>query len=210
MKTIAISSQKGGVGKSTITIHLAVVAEMDGISTLIADLDPHSQTSKEWALERELETPVVVSADIKDVSELIKQAKKEGFGLVLLDCPPYINDAVLETTKVADFTLIPCPPRFPDLRTLPRVVESVSGNYSVVLSQCPPPRFFGMDSGKAKEARELLVENHINVSPKSVSRRESFADSLISGEAVNEFDPESKAANEIIHLFKWLKSEVLI
>jgi len=207
MHTIAIASQKGGVGKSTLAIHLAVAAQTQGFDTLIADLDEHSQTATEWATERGEETPAVVQVDIEDISALKEQAKSEGFDLLIFDCPPYVNEVVAEVTKLADFTLIPSQPEFPPVRTLARVIDKVAEPYAVVLNACPPKRN-GIETGKTKEVRGLLLSNEIPASPVSICRRTDMTDALNSGHSVFEYEPEGKAANEINELFKWLMGEI--
>lgn len=204
MKTIAISSQKGGSGKSTVTIHLAVAAANSGMDVLVADLDPHSQTAAEWASERELDTPLVVKANTQDIVQLTAQAKEEGFDLLIFDCPPYVDDVVKVATEVADYTLIPAQPRFADIRTLPRVIDNVAPPFAVVLNACQVG-LNGQESSKTREARMLLEEAGIFVAPLHITRREAFADALNGGTAVYEFEPGGKAAKEIDRLWSWLQ-----
>lgn len=207
MKVLAVASQKGGSGKSTIAIHIAVMAQMQGIEVLIADLDPHSQTAAEWAGERDTGSPLVITAHEEDLEALQKQASSEGFGLLVLDCPPYVDSIVKTATKIADFTLIPAQPRFADIRTLPRVVESVHPPFSVILNACQPGHN-GMETTKTREARQLLTDSGIPVAKPTLTRRESLADSLNGGEAVIEFEPNGKAAAEIEQMWNWIKGEL--
>ena len=207
MQVIAIASQKGGSGKSTLSIHLATLAERQGLETLLADLDPHSQTAAEWASEREQETPLVVKATTDDLDALLLQAKEEGFGMVILDLPPYVNMVAELATKRADITLVPCRPAFGDLRTLPRVLERIHPPFAVVLNACPPGRP-PYEASKTTEARHLLRDNEITAAPVSITQRTAFADALNGGEAVVEYDPESKAAFEMNKLFKWVINEI--
>jgi len=207
MKTLAIATQKGGSGKSTVAIHLAVAAEIEGSEVLIADLDPHSQTAAEWASERSSERPVVIKLSTKDIETLKQQAIDEGFDLLILDCPPYIDDVITQATKFSDFTLIPAQPRFADLRTLPRVIEKVHPPFAVVLNSCTPG-FSGQESSKTSEARRLLIQSGIPVSQVSLIRREAFTDALNGGKAVVEFESYGKAANEVNKLWSWLQEEL--
>jgi chromosome partitioning protein len=207
MKIIAIASQKGGVGKSTLAIHLAAAAQSQGLDTLIVDLDKHSQTASEWAVERDLGAPSVVQADIDDISSLKDQAQKEGFDLVIFDCPPYVDDVVTQVTKFSDFTLIPTQPEFPAVRTLARVIDRVSEPYSVILNGCQPKRN-GLETTKTLEVRNLLVSNSIPVSPISICRRIDMSDALITGRSVFEYEPDGNSAQEINNLLKWLLGEL--
>ena len=75
MKTIAFISHKGGVGKSTLAIHLAAQAHLRGLETLLVDLDSISSTASEWTSIRQEEQPLVVTAELPDIPELYQQAK---------------------------------------------------------------------------------------------------------------------------------------
>lgn len=207
MYIIAIASQKGGSGKSTVSIHLAALAQQEGMETLLADMDPHSQTAAEWGSERQTETPVVVKVDRSQLDELLTQAQEEDFKLVILDLPPYVDKVVKEATRRADLTLVPCRPSFGDLRTLPRVLEQIHPPYAVVLNSCPPGKS-GFEASKTTEARKLLNANTIKSCPISITQRVAFADALNGGEAVVEYDPESKASREIVDLMKWVNTEI--
>jgi chromosome partitioning protein len=59
MYTVAMLSQKGGTGKTTLSLHLAVAAEKAGQSAVVIDLDPQA-SSAEWKDSRKGDTPVVV------------------------------------------------------------------------------------------------------------------------------------------------------
>jgi len=201
LQVISFVAQKGGTGKSTVCIHLAVYAESMGLDVLVADLDPHSCTTAEWASERESQSPFVITADKDDLNQLKKQAEEEKFDLLLLDCPPYINDIVRIATKISDYTLIPSSPRFADLRTLPRTIISVEPPFAVLLNLCPHGNSIGIGSAKVFEARKLLKNNDIPTFKVSIVRREAFADALNGGQGINEYAPKSKAEKEIKDLF---------
>ena len=61
MKTLAIISQKGGTGKSTVAVHLSVAASHAGHTTALIDLDPQANVAK-WGDMRNNDTPIVISA----------------------------------------------------------------------------------------------------------------------------------------------------
>ena len=206
MRVIAIASQKGGSGKSTISIHLGTLADKQGIKTLIADMDEHSQTTSEWGKAREQSTPLVANVPLDKLSVMLEQAKEQGFQMVILDLPPYVNEFVQEVTKRADLTIVPTRPFFPDMRTLPRVLKQIHPPYAVLLNACPVGKN-GLDSGKTSEARKLLNQNNVPVCEVSITQRVAFADALNGGESVNEFEPKSKASIEVERLLKWVNAE---
>jgi len=206
MRVIAIASQKGGSGKSTLTIHIAALAEKQGTKTLIADMDEHSQTSTEWGKAREATTPLVAKVPLDKLAAMLTQAKEKGFKLVILDLPPYVNEFVQEVTKRADLTLVPTRPFFPDMRTLPRIIKQIHPPYAVVLNACPPGKN-NMEGTKTMNARKILTHNKVPTCPVSISQRVAFTDALNGGEAVTEFEPISKASMEIEKLLSWINKE---
>jgi chromosome partitioning protein len=75
MRTLVLASQKGGVGKTTIAGHLAVMAESAGAGPVaLIDTDPQGSLSSWWN-ERKAETPVFASVDIVQLADHLQQLK---------------------------------------------------------------------------------------------------------------------------------------
>jgi len=74
MKTVAIISQKGGSGKTTIAVHLAVCAELHGQPTLILDLDPQASACS-WLARRGEDTPEVIAAEPNGIEVVINMTE---------------------------------------------------------------------------------------------------------------------------------------
>ena len=201
MKTISFLSHKGGTGKSTLAIHLAVVAQAEGQEVLLVDLDHHSASVAEWASARTDEKPFVVTAQLSDVAALHQQAIDEGFDLLILDCPPYINPETLQASKIADITLLPVAPRFTEISGLPRDLGLVSQPYFVVLNSCNPD-----DDSGAEEVREMLNEIDIPVSPVHLARLDAFTTALDYGQGVTEFEAGGEATGQIQAFLGWLNA----
>ncbi|MCK5665934.1 MAG: ParA family protein [Thiotrichaceae bacterium] len=194
MKILAFISHKGGTGKSTLSIHLSVAAEQQGLETLLVDLDTISSTASEWASVREQEKPLTITAQLADVQALCEQAENEGFDLLILDFPPYFSDDVVDALVEADQVVIPVSPRFPELQSLSKYIDSIKHNYSLLLNTC---------SGENTEnISKMLRENDLPVSTIKISRLEDFAEALSHGKGVSEFEPNGKAAGEIQQLLE--------
>ena len=152
MKTIAIISQKGGAGKTTVAIHLAVAAEKRGMNTAIFDLDPQASAAS-WSDKRNSPSPAVVSAQAARLPSLLEQAAAQSADLVIIDSAPNADAASLAAARAADLILIPCRPSAFDLNAIGTTLNlaAVAGKLAFVLLNAVPPQ------GKVgEEARNAL------------------------------------------------------
>src|SRR5579883_2496149 len=117
MKTIAIISQKGGAGKTTVAVHLAVAAQQRGLNTALFDLDPQASAAT-WSDKRTQLGPTVVSAQAARLASLLQQAAAQSADLVIIDSAPNADAASLAAARAADLILIPCRPAAFDLNAI--------------------------------------------------------------------------------------------
>src|SRR3954452_12238117 len=117
MKTLVLASAKGGVGKSTLSAHLAIAAEAAGVgSVVLLDTDPQASLSKWWN-KRRADTPGF--AGIKgSLSATLAQLDKAGIALAIIDTPPSLSASIDATVRVADLVLIPVTPSPIDLEAI--------------------------------------------------------------------------------------------
>src|SRR3712207_4168765 len=87
MKVVAVVSQKGGAGKTTLAVHLATCAYLNGHRVALVDLDPQA-TARRWGEKREAEGPEVVSDHPSRLKPLLEAAKGNGADLVVVDTAP--------------------------------------------------------------------------------------------------------------------------
>src|ERR1700749_3233366 len=113
MKTIVIANQKGGSGKSTSTVHLAVAGEQAGDGpVVISDTDPQGSTG-DWFNQRKragIETPRYAPLSLSDLANNLAALKKAGASYLLIDTAPSIGTVNEELFAVADTILIPLNP----------------------------------------------------------------------------------------------------
>jgi chromosome partitioning protein len=200
MKTIAIISQKGGAGKTTVAIHLAVAAERRGMKTAVFDLDPQASAAS-WADKRNSPSPAVVPAQAARLPGLLKQAEAQSADLVIIDSAPNADAASLAAARAADLILVPCRPAAFDLNAIGTTLNlaSVAGKPAFVLLNAVPPL------GKVgEEARVALKNGGVNVAAPVLHQLVAFAHSVNDGRTAQELDARGKAAAEIEALLAWV------
>jgi chromosome partitioning protein len=204
MKTIAIISQKGGAGKTTIGIHLAVAAEQRGMNTALFDLDPQASASS-WSDKRNKPSPAVVSAQAARLPSLLEQAAAQAADLVIIDSAPNADAASLAAARAADLILIPCRPAAFDLNAIGTTLNlaTVAGKRAYVLLNAVPPL------GKVgDEARRALHDGGVDVAAPVLHHLVAFSHAVNDGRTAQELDPASKAAKEVDVLFAWVRKQV--
>jgi chromosome partitioning protein len=199
MKTIAIISQKGGAGKTTLAVHLATAAALSGLTTAIIDLDPQG-TAASWGDRRSRGEPEVISGQAARLPTLIEAAQANGADCIILDTAPNADQTALRAAGVADLVLIPCRAAMFDLEAIKTTLTlaQIAHKPAYVVLNAVPPR-----SGIGREAAEGLARQGAQVAPVMLSQRVAFAHGVIDGRTAQEFEPGGKAAEEIAELYRW-------
>jgi len=201
MKTIAVMSQKGGAGKTTLAVHLAVAAHARGLRVAVLDTDPQ-ESATVWAKAREADEPTVAPIHATKLAAALEKARSSGFDVVIVDTAPNAGTDAVDVASLATKIVIPVRPSVFDLSAAKRTIEIVRKagvNSLLVLSACPH---------RAPEnamAREALGLSGLPVAETAIGDRRPFARAIQTGRAVIEFEPDGKAAEEINALL----SEVL-
>jgi len=201
MKTLAIIAQKGGSGKTTIAVHMAVCAMRQKLHTALIDLDPQG-SAYDWFLSRPDNNKLnAVQANVGQLAALLKQAKLGGADFVIVDTAPHSDSAAAITAQLADFILIPCRPARFDLKAISSTMEIVKlakKPAAAVINAAPRGKL-------SEEAKEALKQQGINVVDTVLQQRAAYSHAVIDGQSVHEYEPEGKAAEEIDELFICLK-----
>ncbi len=193
MKTVAVMSQKGGAGKTTLSVHLAVAANRAGHKVAVLDTDPQ-QSACVWAKARESEDPIVSPVSAMKLGPELDRARSEDFDLVIIDTAPNAGPDAVDVAKLVDLVLIPVRPSVFDLSAAKRTIEIVraaSVDSLLVLSACPHR------APEIPMAREALGMTGLPVADVAIGDRRPFARAIQTGRAVIEFEPDGKAAEEI-------------
>ncbi len=201
MDVVAILAQKGGTGKTTLTVSLAVAATRAGRTTAVVDLDPQASASG-WGDRRRADSPVVISAQPARLPHILQAAGAQGAELVLIDTPPRSEQAGLAAARAGQQVLIPCRPAVYDLETVATTLELVrfsgGGPATVVLNGVPA-------RGRRKDQATGILEGMgVAVCPACFGQRVAFDHAGGSGLSAQEYEPGGRAAREIEQVYRFL------
>jgi chromosome partitioning protein len=203
MRVVAILGQKGGSGKTTCAIHLAIAAARHKRTVVLLDLDPQGSAAS-WGRRRETGTlPVTIqAARIQEIPTLLSEAKAARVDLVLVDCPGRADTIATAMMERADVVLVPCRPSILDMEASQRTAEQAKtarAKHAWIVLNAVPTR------GTRHIEAQAAMESMMSVCPALLHARVAFADALNSGLSVEEFDPKGLAAREVRTLWRWLE-----
>jgi chromosome partitioning protein len=200
MRVLAVASQKGGSGKTTLSGHLAVQAQLAGHGPVVLiDIDPQGSLA-DWWNEREAEFPAFAHTTVARLSSDLEVLRQQGFKLAMIDTPPAITMAIQSVIQVAELIVVPTRPSPHDLRAVGATVD--------LCDRAGKPLLFVVNGAtpKARITTEAAValSQHGTVAPVTVHHRTDFAASMIDGRTVMETDPNGKSAAEIAGLWAYV------
>lgn len=205
-KVIAIVSQKGGSGKTTLALHVATSATQAKRPACIIDTDPQA-TAAAWGDWRGDFLPSVITSPPARLSRTIEQAgKRDAIEVVVIDTPPHAEAAMREAIKAADLVLIPSRPRAFDLHALEGVAEMLGLAHApafVVLNAVA-----GGATRQIEDATRAVKALGLEVCPVTFGERADFHKSSARGEVASEIDAEGKAAKEAKKLWQWISRQL--
>jgi chromosome partitioning protein len=204
VKTIAVLAQKGGAGKTTLAIHLAVAAERDEKTAAVIDLDPQGSAAT-WSDVRAGDTPAVVSAQPNRLSIVLQEAERCGAEFAIIDTSPNSESASLAAARAADLVLIPCRPHLFDLQAISTTIELAriaNKPFAIVLNAVPAQGRLG------QETAAVLQKLDVTTAPIQLGHRAAYYHSLTRGQVASEYDPLGKAAEEVFALYRWVTAQL--
>lgn len=199
-KIIAVVNQKGGSGKTTISMQLAGALARRGNRVLVVDADPQG-TAQRWAASADDEHPfpasvIGLSAANTKVHREVKKFIND-YDCIIIDCPPAADSPVPQSALlIADLALVPIIPSPLDMWAavgIRQVIINVSElNESLqsrlVMNQCQP------HTTLAQESLEVLPEFGIEPTKTYVRHRQVYRQSAVFGQTVHNFGSKATAA----------------
>lgn len=204
MRIIAVTSQKGGSGKTTITGHLAVeAARTSGEPVALIDTDPQGSLS-DWWNERKNEEPAFAQATLATLDTDLNALRDEGIRTVFIDTPPAITGAIQAVVQKSDLIIIPTRPSPHDLRAAGKTVDLVE--------RAGKPLVFVVNGATARARltgqAAIALSQHGTVAPTILHNRQDFAASMIDGRTVMEASAGGKSAEEVTALWSYINDRI--
>jgi chromosome partitioning protein len=197
MFVLALVCQKGGAGKTTMAVHLAVEGHLRGLRTLLIDVDPQASAAKIMD-RRGNEPPEVATEAAGRLERAVKIAAADKYDLVVIDTAPQADRAAAQAAQIADMVITPVQPSIVDLDAVDSTVDVCKlANVPVlfVLNRVPTQ---GIEVAGTEAA---IGKRGMHVASVRWGERKAFKYPLMRGLVAQEVEPDSKAAQEVRALF---------
>lgn len=198
---ISVLNQKGGVGKTTLSVHLASTYALAGHKVLLVDADVQ-RSAMDWAASREKD-PIfsVVGISTNTIHKEIPLLK-ENYDFIVIDGPPRVYDVAKSAIASSDFILIPVQPSPYDVWSakevvdLYREVKEPLSRYKKIFAAFAINRMI-QNTAIGRDVTDALSQYDIPVLDTKICQRVAYAETAARGTSVVEEDPESIASKEI-------------
>ncbi len=200
-KVIAILNQKGGVGKTTLAVHLATAFARKKRTVLLIDADPQG-SALDWAAARHGQPlfPVVGLPKNSIHKELPTLAAN--FDLVIIDGPPRVYDVAKSAVGASDLVIVPVQPSPYDVWAAKEIIDLF--NEAMVFTPNLKKAFVInrkiVNTAIGRDVADALSEYPIPVLKTAICQRVAFAESATQGRTVYDLDPEMLASQEMDQL----------
>jgi chromosome partitioning protein len=198
MYIVAVIAEKGGVGKTTTALDLAVTATLQGRTAAILDIDPQATASK-WTDRRKESVPWVVPTHAARLDAAIAQAEAQKIDLLFIDTAPHSASDSVQAARKADLVVLPVEPHTFSLESIPKLADLLK------LANNPPAFFVvtkaPVQGSDAQHAMDYIKAQGFAVYPGVMHLRAAHRHAGNLGQTAAEYEPQGKAADESKQLY---------
>jgi chromosome partitioning protein len=195
---ISVQNQKGGVGKTTLAIHICHALALRSFTILLVDADPQG-SARDWAAARADKPPFSLVALDRPTIHRDLPAIAQNYAHVIIDGPPRVTDLARSAIAAADLVMIPVQPSPYDVWACDEVITLI--NEAMVFKPGLRSVFAInrkiVNTAIGRDVAEALAGYDLPVLRSHICQRVAFAESAASGQTVLEIDGGKAAAKEI-------------
>lgn len=209
MRTIAVVARKGGSGKTTVAVHLALAAHLSGKRAALLDLDPQGSAVEALRL-RQSGGPRWAPTTSRSLYSAQVAAQRGGVEAVIIDTPAGAEEGMSNAVVLSDLTLLVVRPTFLDLAAAARTAEMLKWLQKpalVLLNQAPPARD-GIEPPAVRKALRALSVLGLPIIPVVLRARAGYQNAMETGRSAVEADPAGAAARELGALWRFMEQLV--
>lgn len=201
-QVITVAQQKGGSGKTTLSVNLAVAFARKGKKVAVIDSDAQGSLGR-WFMTRLEETKGAPGLDFSTASawgvsyEVDKYRKTHD--IIIIDTPPKIDSDMRPALRASDLVLVPIAASAVDMWATEGVLELAGREGKVVMAVLNRAR-----AGTKLATRMLAEMGELNVVPAAtvLANRVAYAETLGQGRAVTELSATAPASAEVTDLLR--------
>lgn len=209
MHTVVVWNQKGGVGKTTLTMHTAVEAVRQGWrNTFMVDMDAQGSLADMFNARKDKAPAMFEPTTVAQLPGRLEAARAAGVDLVMIDTPPSQHAEMRDVLVHADLVVMPTRPSPVDLRAMVpsiRVVQELGLAQRAVF-------VINAANSRAKlttqSMRWLMQWEGFTLAPVNIGDRNDFKASATDGRTVQELDPAAPSSKEVGALFEYLRARL--
>ena len=210
MYTIVLATQKGGSGRTTLAIGLALAAIQAGHTVRLIETDSQGTLSN-WQARRPFAEPIVEPVYVAgEIEQRLQSLSQSGVTLTIIDTAGGVSAATATAIRCADLCLIPARPTVADIEATASTLHTVRANdkpFAFVLNQTPI-RGQRINNAATALSDEAASDMSGVLAQPFIVMRNDHQDALSAGLAVSEYAPQSKSADEVRGLWQWVEAKL--